>query len=132
MKNKRYIAIIFCLSFIMILTACGGNVRNVKIINVKSNIYTDEDIKSAENVVLHYFKKEFKGCKLIKLQYIGDDENKGFLEYGPREVIILISEFKTDSKVVDGSFNPNDIYTGWQWNLVRNNNGKWKLVDYGY
>lgn len=55
-----------------------------------------------------------------------------FNKYGADEVIILESSFETDGKGGDGSLNPNDTYTGWQWILARDNNGKWQHKDHGY
>lgn len=32
-----------------------------------------------------------------------------------QELIVLLSTFDTDENGGDGSFNPNDTYTNWQW-----------------
>ena len=32
----------------------------------------------------------------------------------------------------DKSFEPDTEYTDWNWILVRNDGGKWKIVDQGY
>lgn len=110
-----------------------GNVNNVNVITTSSKIYTNEDIDSAMNTVFRYFKKNFSGCILNEISYVGDEANK---EYSGQkdevEIIVFESSFDTDSSGVDGSFNPNDTYNEWMWILERKPNGNWKCVDYGY
>jgi hypothetical protein len=47
--------------------------------------------------------------------------------------IVLLSDFKTDEKGGDGSFNPNAVYANWKFILIRDSeNGAWKIDDWGY
>ena len=49
-----------------------------------------------------------------------------------QELIVLLSTFDTDENGGDGSFNPNDTYTNWQWHLVRTADEKsWKIIGWG-
>lgn len=50
-----------------------------------------------------------------------------------QELIVLLSTFDTDENGGDGSFNPNDTYTNWQWHLVRTADEKsWEIIGWGY
>lgn len=134
---KKIFSVFLCLVFAFSLCACGGNVENVKIKDVKSEIYSDDDIKSAINVIIEEFDKDWDGCTLKEIGYAGDAKAKGDQEYYAKvynvdEAIILISTFDVDSSGGDGSLEPNDTYTDWNWILTRNNGGEWKHADHGF
>lgn len=128
--------LLLCLS-LFALTACGGgDVDEVGVLEVESELYTSAEIADGINVTLEYFKKNFDGCKLRELQYIGDEENNDYLDFAARnnadEVLVFTSTFDVDSSGGDGSLNPNDTYQNWKWILVRHNGGDWEHVDHGY
>lgn len=115
----------------------GGNIGNVQIPDWKpSEIYSDDDIEVAFQMVKDYFSKEFSGCTLTELYYPGDtyvDEfNEWAEQYDADEAIIIVSSFDVDSSGGDGSLNPDSTYDGWEWILIRNAGGKWEYADYGY
>ena len=118
------------------LVACGGNVKNVKTTDYSSEIYSDAEIESAIDVAINYFGKNFEGCTLTEITYLGDDKLADWQEFANRnnatDVIVLVSSFDVDASGGDGSLNPNSTYTNWKWVLVRTNDGKWKHVDHGY
>ncbi len=58
------------------LTACGGNVKNVKVTDKESKIYTSNDINSAIEIIKKEFQKDWKGCTLKEIYYAGDDISK--------------------------------------------------------
>ena len=134
---KRVLAcVILCLT-LFALTACGGgDVGEVGILAVESELYTSAEIADGINVTLEYFKKNFDGCKLRELQYIGDEKNNDYLDFATRngadEVLVFTSTFDVDESGGDGSLNPNDTYRNWKWILVRTNGGEWEHVDHGY
>lgn len=113
-----------------------GDISNVNIISKKSDIYSTNDIDSAIDVTLKYFKEHFTGCSMLEIEYIGDEKNNDYIDWATgnnkEEVIVLISSFNVDSSGGDGSLNPNSKYKGWNWILVRNKNGNWEHVDHGY
>jgi len=133
---KKIIALFLTLVSLLSLVACGGDVKNVKILDYSSEIYTDDEIKSAIDVTLDYFKKNFEDCSLIEITYLGDDELDGWQDFAERnnadDVMVLVSSFKVGASGGDGSLNPNDTYMNWKWILVRTNGGKWEHVDHGY
>lgn len=130
------------LIIILLFVACmivfnrKGNVSNVNIISRESKIYSNNDIDSAIDTAIKYFRKNFRGCSLLEIEYIGDEKNNDYLDWATRnnkdEVIVLISSFKVGSFGGDGSLNPNSKYEDWNWILVRDKNGKWEHVDHGY
>ena len=59
---------------ILNLTACCGNINNVKILEWESQVYSKEEIESAIKVAAEYFKKGFSGCTLTSITYAGDEK----------------------------------------------------------
>ena len=105
-------------------------------VNVKSKIYTSNDIKSAIETNVKEFAKDWKGCTLKEINYAGDETSKEYQDWADRsdadEVIVLLSTFDVDSSGGDGSLNPNSTYDNWNWILVRTDGGKWQHVDHGH
>ena len=60
------------------------NVKNVKITDYSSEIYTNAEIESAIAVAIDYFKKNFEGCTLTEITYLGDDKNEDWKEVADR------------------------------------------------
>ena len=133
---KKLIALVLALVCVIGLVACGGNVKNVKITDYSSEIYSDAEIENAINVAINYFEKNFEGCTLTEITYLGDDELDNWQEFAERnnadDVMVLVSSFNVGASGGDGSLNPNSTYTNWKWVLVRTNDGKWEHVDHGY
>ena len=133
---KKLIALVLALICVIGLVACGGNVKNVKITDYSSEIYSDAEIENAINVAINYFEKNFEGCTLTEITYLGDDKLNNWQEFAERnnadDVMVLVSSFNVGASGGDGSLNPNSTYTNWKWILVRTNGGKWEHVDHGY
>ena len=134
---KRVLACILLCLMLFALTACGGgDVGVISMGDMSSEVYTPSEINSGIKAVLDYFQKEFDGCKLRELQYIGDEKNNDYLDFatrnGAEEVLVFTSTFDVDESGGDGSLNPNDTYRNWKWILVRINGGEWEHVDHGY
>ncbi len=133
---KKLIVMLLLCTLVLGLTACGGNVSTVEITPWESELYTEDDVQSAINEAIRYFKKHFNGCKMTEITYAGDDATVAHAEWagrhGAEEAIVLLSSFDADSSGGDGSLNPNSTYNGWNWILVRDSGGRWKHVDHGY
>ena len=133
MKRMKMLVLLLCA---MLLTACGGgDVRGAERQMGESERYSAAEIDRAMDQVEKFFKAEFDGCKLLRLEY---DENKSAAEadqwaqqYGADEAIVLLSDFEVDGSGVDGSLNPNSTYRSWKWILIRDGNG-WELKTWGY
>lgn len=133
---KKLIALVLALIYVIGLVACGGNVKNVKITDYSSGIYSDAEIENTIDVAINYFKKNFEDCTLTEITYLGDDKLDNWQEFAERnnadDVMVLVSSFNVGASGGDGSLNPNSTYTNWKWILVRTNGGKWEHVDHGY
>ena len=144
---KKAISIGLCLLLIISLCSCSlkrwhGDVSEAEIVKVESEIYSQEDINKAIEVILEDFKS-WDGCKLTKIYYAGDETVKeemaeytgeGALErgYEADEMIILESSFQTDGSDNGSSLNSDATYDNWNWILVRSDGGQWRHVDHGY
>ena len=123
--------------FVGVLAMCIGigNTKIVRNIEFDSKIYTDEEITAAIDATMEYFREEFTGCVMKDIGYAGDETLGKYQEYVERnnakEVIVLVSNFEVKESA-DGSLNSNSIYKNWNWILVREKNGEWEVVDYGY
>ena len=124
------------LLLVLILTGCGGNVSQVEIQEVPSQIYSEAEIDAAVDTAIRYFRQHFSGCTLTQIAYAGDEKAAAMEEWAVQAqveaAIILVSSFDVDASGGDGSLNPNSTYTGWQWILVRSANGTWEHRDHGY
>lgn len=133
---KKWIVMILVFSLLLALTACGGNVSNVEVTPWESEVYSEEDVQSAINEAVRYFKKHFDGCTLTEITYAGDDVSADHAEWAQRhdadEAIVLISSFDVGSSGGNGSLNPNSTYSRWMWIMVRSEGGSWKHADHGY
>ena len=134
---KKFVPFLVMLVISLCLSGCArGDVSKVRVNGQLSNIYTDWEISKAVDVAVRYFEKEFDGCTLLEIGYVGDQDGKAFIEranqYGVDEVIILVSSFAVGPEGGDGSLNPNDTYRNWKWILGRTNGGQWKHLDHGY
>ena len=75
---RKLFTLLFVLFSALMLTACGGSVRHVRITETTSAVYSAADIRSAIDVAVRYFQREFDGCTLTEITYIGDDQNDGW------------------------------------------------------
>lgn len=138
MKNKMIIGALIALVAVgvfFVIGNKGGNVRHVERKIFGTNTYTEQEINDAMDVVVGEFKKEAKGCKLIRLWYdeeYSDLQAPGWkAQYNAKDAIVLLSDFSVDSSGGDGSLEPNSNYSNWQWILVRNDQG-WEIMTSGY
>ena len=134
---KRVLSLLLLLLILAGLCACGGNVKDVRIDAVPSELYSEKDIQSAIHTIVREFDRKWSGCTLTYIAYAGDERTAADSEYyadlyGTDQLIVLTSSFEVDSSGGDGSLNPNSTYDGWSWTLIRNSGGRWEHVDHGY
>ena len=119
-------------------TPITGVVKNAKVEKINSEIYSEEDINEAIDVIEKYFVDNFDGCRLEKIAYAGDETTKHESQYqskhseNHKEFIVLISDFYVYPKGGDGCLNTDYIYKNWNWILERTPNGNWEHKDHGY
>ena len=101
-----------------------------------SDLFTAEEIESAMAAVKKEFRKSFRDCTLTKLWY---DENVCKLEledwktqYQADDAIVLLSDFEVGRSTGDQSLKAGSAYKNWEWILVRNADGEWKVKTWGY
>lgn len=133
---KKIISALLCVLLVLCLSACGGNVSKAKIHTVNSEMYSQEDISAAIDVIKSDFKRDWKGCTLKEIYYAGDeitiDHGEWAGRYNADEVIVLLSSFYVGHFGGNGSLNTDSTYYDWNWILVRTSGGKWQHVDHGY
>ena len=132
---KRFWILICLLS--LVLSGCGGgNASEVQVITGESALFTEGEIEDAMEAAMNYFRKEFDGCTMTKIEYNESWSEGAAVEwaqqYGAEEGIVLYSSFDVDASGGDGSLNPNSTYSNWQWVLTRNKGGNWVLRTWGY
>lgn len=132
-KFKIYSLLLICL---IVLTLCScSNADNAQIDYGKSEIYSQEDMESAVNLIKEDFS-EMKGCKLYSLTYAGDEESKENLEYYNSldkdnfdQCIVFSAHFRSPL-TGGGAWEKNQEYY-WNWILVREKDGKWVVLTKG-
>lgn len=138
--NHKVNVLVLSVILSALLSACGElKIEEGVQINIESSsLYTKSEIQSAIDICVDYFNENFEGCVLTEISY--DDEfcikekDKWAVQYEADEAIVLTSTFVVDENGGDGSFNPNDTYTDWQWILTRSNSDgeEWVLQTWGY
>ena len=132
---KRTIGMLVCMAVLLALCACGrlGDVNGVKTHRVPSEMYTQEEIDAAIDVVKACFKTDYGGCVLLELYYAGDETTGEFAGWAKRynadEVIVLMSSYYVYERR-DG-LDPNCTYDP-HWTLVREKGGDWEYAGSGY
>ena len=133
--RKLFACILLC-ALALSVSGCGGNEENLTVIDIDSEIYSQEDYLAAVQAVKTGFRG-LRGCTLTEISYAGDEtvqEEQAYIlgsgDYD--EGIVLLSSFTVDEHGGDGSLEPNGTYTRWGWYLARKNGGKWNIVTCGY
>ena len=133
---RKLVTLLLTALLVLSLVGCGRISSSYAVTCDTSQIYSKEEIYEAIDVVEGYFRKEFDGCTLLSIGYLGDDKRSYMTsfakQYGVAEAIVLVSEFETGSSGGDGSLNPNDTYRNYRWVLVRNGSGSWEHKTHGY
>ena len=132
---KTYKILLLCLACILLLTACGGG--DVSEVGRRIGVcerFSEREVAAAMDEVERFFRKEYEGCKLLRLEY---DEEKTLKEayawsenFGA-EAIVLESDFYVDDSGRTVTLEPDETYRNYEWILTRNAFG-WKLQTWGY
>lgn len=132
MKRSFSLSLIFVL--LLSLTSCG-TLNFVEIEEFSSDVYTADDITSAMEVVLEYFKDQ-KDRILLKLSYAGDAELADYRDWADRngadEVIVFLTDYYVSRFSDTPTQNTASKYENWLFILVRSDGGEWEIVDQGY
>ena len=128
----NFLSLLLC---VLLLTACGGgDVSEVgRSIGVCER-FSKREVAAAMDEVEKFFRAEFDGCKLLRLEYDEEKTLKEAQEWSAQcgtEAIVLISDFSVDDSGADGSLSPGETYLNWKWILKKTTVG-WKLETWGY
>jgi len=142
MQKKLIIGFIGILIIISIVLLClnlidkKGNIKPAEIVIGNSEIYTEDEIQLAIDIVLNKFK-DFPAT-LNKIWY-DEEKSKAASEdweetYHADQAIVLYSNFKTykGRQALKNGFNSNSEYSNWSWVLIRTNQEQWQLKTWGY
>lgn len=126
------------LSLLMLLTLCscgtGQIADGLQLKSAGSEVYTEEEISDAAEVVLRIFQENFSGCTMTSLRYPGDQTSalqEWAEQYDADQAIVLTSSFDVEDPGSDSTLNPNSTYDHWQWVLVRDEGGQWEAKTWG-
>lgn len=141
---KKYVFFLLSIIWVVGLAGCGKQAMpKVDIDYGSSSIYTKEDMDSAIKLIQDEFST-WKGCELHSISYAGDDEcNESNIAWmnelekanDAKETFTQCIAFKSSfhSPINGGdAWNADEEYTNWGWFLARTDNGKWKLMTWGY
>ena len=130
---KKYLAFFLAIVFVFIFSGCGIPFTAKRIID-DSEIYSKRDIEKAMNLVYGQFAF-FEGCVLLEIEYDEEYSKERMADwaenYDADEAIVLLSKFYVAGDS-DGSLEPGETYSKWNWILVRNKGGFWELKTWGY
>ena len=145
-KKKRkkiesfYIIVILILALVCMYVSYNegfslhGNVENVNRVIETSNLYSEEEINDAMDVIIEDFERTFHGCTLKELRYsdigyLSSSQSCGCIE-NYEKTIIIYSVFDVAEKGASSTLNAGSIYTQYQWGLAKIN-GIWKICNKG-
>ena len=102
------------LSLLMLLTLCscgtGQIADGLQLKSAGSEVYTEEEISDAAEVVLRIFQENFSGCTMTSLRYPGDQTSalqEWAEQYDADQAIVLTSSFDVEDPGSDSTLNPN-------------------------
>lgn len=138
--KKIIIGLCFILSCTFLLVGCKNsneeNETGIEKVQVDSEIYTQDDIESAMDLVLENFEENYIGATITKITYVGDERKSDFdiykETYEVDEVIILYSDLYTESTIGDIPFDVNSEYEDYPWVLARKADEDWEIRSWGY
>lgn len=136
MKNGFGILAALLLGAALICGYTRGDVKNVERIVGESEVHDTKDIEKAIDAVVRAFEREFPGCTLLEVVYDEEVSEKHSDEWAEQyeadEAIVLFSSFYVDEKGGKGNLNPDYTYKNYQWVLIRDRWGGWKIQTTGY
>lgn len=116
-----------------------SNISNTKVNLGTSVLYSEEERQSAADVILDEIGSWNSVKQVYDVTYCGDEISSDSLDYcntlGDKnytQCVVFESSFKSADKRHCGAFNPNDVYTDWQWYLAKTDGGEWELLTCGY
>ena len=134
---RKFLSIFLLCAIVLPLSSCShGVVSFVEIPEYSSDVYSDEDIESAINIVKQTFAEIEDLWTLLELSYIGDERLDSYQDWADRndadEVIVILSDFYISHFSDNPTMGAGQKYEDYNWILVRNEGEEWCIVDRGY
>ena len=134
---RKFLSLFLLCTVMLSLSSCShGVVSFVKISEFSSDVYSDEDIEAAINIVKQTFAEIEDLWTLLELSYIGDEWLDSYQDWADRndadEVIVILSDFYISIFSDNPTMSTGCKYEGFNWILVRNEGEDWRIVDRGY
>ena len=132
---KRICSMVTLLLIFLLLAGCrGGDVSEVGRHIGACERFSEREVAAAMDEVERFFRKEYDGCKLLRLAY--DEEKTGKEAYAwsenyGAEAIVLKSDFYVDDSGRAVTLEPDEIYRDYEWILTKTAFG-WELRTWGY
>ena len=123
------------LLILLLLTGCGGgDVSEVGRQIGTCERFSEGQVDAAMDVVEAFFRREYDGCKLLRLEYDEEETRKeahAWSENYGADAIVLISDFYVDDSGRMVTLEPDSTYRNYKWILTRTVLG-WELRTWGY
>ena len=132
---KTYKILLLCLACILLLAGCGGG--DVSEVGRRIGVcerFSEREIAAAMDEVERFFRKEYDGCKLLRLEYDEEktlEEARDWSENYGAEAIVLESDFYVDDSGRTVTLEPGETYRNYNWILTKTMFG-WELRTWGY
>ena len=134
-KRNLLICAWLCVAFIMIAGCHRGKIDEVQIVLGESELYSEQELQAAADIILRQFSNGFDGCTLRELSYNEEDSLKEAdawaKQYEAKEAIVFSSRFVVSPDYGNGPFSPGDTHY-YSWILVKDKNNDWVLKTWGY
>lgn len=138
-KMRKILCLTLTVCLVFLLTACAGVARFASVRVGKSEKFTKDEIKAAVQVVRDSAFESTFVTRIVYDETRSDEVIRSYLETGKGsfngvsadDVIVLFTDFVTGGDT--GALNPHDVYTGYNWILIRDGEGgAWIVDDCGY
>ena len=138
-KMRKILCLTLTVCLVFLLTACAGVTRFASVRVGKSEKFTKDEIKAAVQVVRDSAFESTFVTRIVYDETRSDEVIRSYLETGKGsfngvsadDVIVLFTDFVTGGDT--GALNPHDVYTGYNWILIRDGEGgAWVVDDCGY
>lgn len=138
-EMRKIVCLTLTICLVFLLSACAGTARFAAVHVGESEKFTRDEIKAAVQVVR---KSAFESTIVTRIVYDearSDEVVRGYMETGKGSVngvsadnvIVLFTDFVTGGDT--GALNPHDVYTDYNWILIRDGqDGAWSVDDCGY
>ncbi|MBQ4140023.1 MAG: hypothetical protein IJD70_01690 [Clostridia bacterium] len=134
---RKFLSLFLLCAIVLSLSSCSHAVVSfVEIPEYSSDVYSDEDIEAAINIVKQNIAEIEDRWTLLELSYIGDEWLDSYQDWADRndadEVIVILSDFYISYFSDNPTMGAGQKYEDFNWILVRNEGEEWRIVDRGY